>query len=281
MQRRRNIAVLVGVVLGVLLCVGLAPDRGVPRPSEPAAAATRAPSARQATPGRPVGPRALPREAGKEVAVEVPRRAPAEENVDTAEVPEGVATVTVAVFDPRGTATTRLRRRGCRGIRRYEHTKSGSSRSEFELEVAPGACVLQATRNDGALPAWSESVDLKIVAGEHYDVEMVLPNERTGGLGVAFEADERGMRVNETHADTPAGRLGLAPGDLIVEVDGLPASMLSIGDFQQVMTGPEGTTVRFLVEHPDGDAVEAYTIRRTFLRVDDDGVHGEPMDTGN
>ena len=47
---------------------------------------------------------------------------------------------------------------------------------------------------------------------------------------------------------TPAARMGLAEGDLIVEVDGLPTSALELDEFIEIMTGPAGTEVEFVIE---------------------------------
>ena len=51
---------------------------------------------------------------------------------------------------------------------------------------------------------------------------------------------------------TPAWEAGLREGDVIVQVGELPASTLTIREFQDVMTGPEGTDVEFLIA-PRGD----------------------------
>jgi carboxyl-terminal processing protease len=84
---------------------------------------------------------------------------------------------------------------------------------------------------------------------------------------VVIEEHEFGVRVAEVVPLTPAWDAGLESGDVIVEVDGTPAGLLSLSDFQAVMTGPEGTEVDFVVEYEadTGFVEEEVTAARAFL----------------
>lgn len=108
------------------------------------------------------------------------------------------------------------------------------------------SCTLKVGRKDGLLFAWSDLIEVDTsVSGAIVDV--VIPQEETGGLGVAFAPEEGGMRVEHVWPGSPADRMGLAEGDLIVEVDGLPTETLTEDEFISVMTGPVGTDVDFVV----------------------------------
>lgn len=138
---------------------------------------------------------------------------------------------------------------------------------EADLMVDEGLCTLIAWRQDGALRTLSDRVEVDVVGGDEVDITLVLPTERTGGLGVQIEEDDAGMRVVMVVPGSPAERAGLQAGDLITEVDGTSAALLSIQDFVQVMTGPEGSDVDFVVEYDEdtGIIAEPIVVTRAFL----------------
>ena len=72
------------------------------------------------------------------------------------------------------------------------------------------------------------------------------------GLGVVIEKEERGIRVKRVYPGSPAkqeGLYGLEPGDLIIEVDGVPATKVSIQKFQYAARyGAFGAPMWFWVE---------------------------------
>jgi len=112
----------------------------------------------------------------------------------------------------------------------------------------PGVCSVQGRAPDGLLFARSEWHEVDLAAGDEVSLSLDLPVERTGGLGVAIVEHELGIEVHRVLPGTPAARMGLEEGDVIVEVDGLPSSTLEIDEFIEVMTGPEGTEVEFVLE---------------------------------
>ena len=75
------------------------------------------------------------------------------------------------------------------------------------------------------------------------------------------------MRVVMVVPGSPAERAGLQSGDLITEVDGTSTALLSIQDFVQVMTGPEGTDIDFVVQYDEdtGIVAEPIVVTRAFL----------------
>lgn len=130
---------------------------------------------------------------------------------------------------------------------------TGAGGEMVETVADPGWCTFTARRRDGLLYAMSDPLEVEVVAGEVTVLELVLPSERTGGLGVGFEPVEDGMLVVQVHPDTPADEMGLMEGDLIVEVDGVPTDELDTRDFVSMMTGPVGTEVDFVIGW-DGDS---------------------------
>lgn len=259
-MRRRGWLAAAAVALGLLLWFAWGREEAAVGPAiahKSAPARPRAPTARPALPKRARTP--APPVIVKGHGASPPHGAPLEDDTGS----DGVAEVTVRVVDPRGQGG-RMRPR-CRNVVADSPERVTETTTLWRFTANPGACSVQGMRRDGALAAWSEEINLDLVAGQSYEVVLDLPSERTGGLGVGFEPQSDGMRVASVRAGTPADGLGLEPGDVIVEVDGLPTSALSAIEFQQVLAGPEGTAVRFLVDHGDGDEPVAYDIVRSYV----------------
>lgn len=260
-MRRRVWIPAVVIALGLLLWFVLDREPPVvtpvvaeaskPKPARKATPSPRAPRTREPPPSAPPRPRPVPFSSPA-------HGQPFVEDTDDSEPAE----VTVRVVDPRGQGG-RMRPR-CDHVVAEAPEAVSDTTTVWRFTAREGPCSVQGMRKDGALPAWSEEVNLDLVSGQAYDVVLELPSERTGGLGVAFEPVPEGMQVTSVHAGTPAEALGLEPGDVIVEVDGLPTSALSAVEFQQVLAGPEGTAVRFLVARGDEDP-QPYEIVRSFV----------------
>lgn len=112
---------------------------------------------------------------------------------------------------------------------------------------AYSVCRFQGRRPDGVL--WGRSAWLTVEADpfDQIALELIVPEEQTGGLGVMIQEHELGVVVRDVRPDTPAAEMGLRPGDVIIEVDGLPAATLTLNDFVEVMTGPVGSEVTFVL----------------------------------
>lgn len=176
------------------------------------------------------------------------------------EVP-ALAEIQVDVVDEHGRPEDRARVRvdGCQ-------VKGATRQRTFSVE-APGTCVVQAWRRDGALFARAPDVEVTVAPGGQEYVQLELASTRTGGLGVSILQDPEGIRVVSVMPGTPAEELGLAAGDVILEVNGVDTLDLDVRDFIAEMTGPEGTEVDFVVRLGDDPEAppEPLTIVRRFL----------------
>jgi hypothetical protein len=202
-----------------------------------------------------------------------------EPRADTGAAARGEWIVHGSVVDGSGRVMPRVAVQCTFGDRQITVRTDGQGQFEARLPE-PGEC--RAFRRDGVLLARSDAWSVGGEPGE-FDMELVLPFERTGGIGIGFEATEEGMVITEVHPETPAGRAGLEPGDLIVEVDGLPAGALDAMEFVETMTGPEGTGVTFTVAYATdtGFATEEHRVVRSYLeRAEGGGVRAAPVDTG-
>ena len=139
--------------------------------------------------------------------------------------------------------------------------------TERVFHTTASRCTFQARRRDGLLQVWTDPVTVDLDPGERASVNLLFPVERTGGLGIQFRPVDEGIEVLYVIPGSPAEEEGLQPGDVIVSVDGLPTSALETDEFVQVMTGPEGTEVVFVLAYEDdtGAVEEEVTITRAVL----------------
>ncbi len=122
----------------------------------------------------------------------------------------------------------------------------------FAIEAPGGAVSIYGGRAFGALHTRSDTVTLDTREGGTWEVTLVIPESRTGGLGIGSKAHPEGIRVTRAIADTPAAELGLKRNDVILEVDGVPTKGWSTTKFIREMTGPVGTLQNFRVRRQDG-----------------------------
>lgn len=108
----------------------------------------------------------------------------------------------------------------------------------------------------------------------HLDVQMAAPEQARDttmvGLGIVWNPGARGegIRITAVKADSPAARLGLKPGDVILEADGQPLRESSQGDKAEALRGPEGSSLALKVRRAGG-AVESMTAVRGRFRSQD------------
>lgn len=122
----------------------------------------------------------------------------------------------------------------------------------FAVNVPVGACDVVAQRRDGLFFASSEIVSLDVGSGEVYRLELSLPEYRQGGVGMGISEHEEGVLVERVLEGGAAAEAGLQPGDVVLEVDGVPAAALTLEEFVQVTTGEAGTEVELVISRGDG-----------------------------
>jgi hypothetical protein len=148
---------------------------------------------------------------------------------------------------------------GC-GHYRPVYVASGSS---IALDDIP--CSVTGLVEDGFLVRRSAAEDIESDSG---DVTLTFPDERTGGIGIRISTDERGILIEDVLAGGPADDLGLEPGDVVVAVEGKDAKEISLDEFVETMTGPEGSDVEFVLQvagDTGDEAVETVKVTRRFL----------------
>lgn len=184
--------------------------------------------------------------------------------VDSADPPLMLSTLVVHASYPDGEPVTDplfITSRDCGIWRRTAHGPV------VAVQTIEARCTIRAGRPDGRLFAWSDAEEVELDGGQ-VDVQLILPREQTGGLGVAFQPAEDGMEVARVWPGSPADELGLEQGDVILEVDGLPTDALTEDEFIDVMTGPVGTDVRFVVGYDADTGWVEEELTLTRARID-------------
>ena len=138
-----------------------------------------------------------------------------------------------------------------------------ASGSSVALDDLP--CSLTGMVEDGFLMRRSAPAE---VEPENGDVTLTFPDERTGGIGIRIATDEQGILIEDVMPGGPAEDLGLEPGDVVVAVEGKDAKEISLDEFVETMTGPEGSDVEFVLRaagDSGDDALETVKVTRRFL----------------
>ena len=115
----------------------------------------------------------------------------------------------------------------------------------FQTDLFGDSCRIQARRLDGSNWTRSEWMDVSLAKGEEKEVELFLPKEKTAGLGLEFWEHPDGFELlNPYEYENQDGQLiSLQPGDVITEIDGVPASSMSFIAFMEATSGVEGSDV--------------------------------------
>ncbi len=134
----------------------------------------------------------------------------------------------------------------------------------FTIHPVRAPCTLQASRQDGYWFARSQPEEVPWLPGEEHSVTLVIDEYPRGGLGVGVELAEDGVRISLVHPGTPGEAAGLAPGDLVLSVDGVTTDALTLREFVERATGEAGTAVTLTVSDTDGEEREV-TLERAML----------------
>ena len=121
----------------------------------------------------------------------------------------------------------------------------------FHVHVVPARYRVFASRWDGTVEVRSDEQAVEVREGEGVSAHFELPGHYSGEPGFVAALHSDGFRVEWVLKDSPAKRLGLSKGDLILQVEGASTLEMSEKEFERAMVGPEGTEVELLVRFED------------------------------
>jgi len=144
----------------------------------------------------------------------------------------------------------------------------------FSVRVVPSRYRVYASRWDGQVEVRSDAQTLDVKPGKQVTAHFELPGHYSGEPGFIATLHTDGFRVEGVYKDTPAQRLGLSKGDIILEVEGVSTLEMSEQEFERSLVGPEGTEVELHVrfQDPDGDWEGVVNLQRSAL----DGLFKNP-----
>ena len=129
-----------------------------------------------------------------------------------------------------------------------------------EIEIFE-SCDIFVYRMDGAFRSYTEEQFVEYQSGmeKYLYFEFTESEYRVGGMGVSIGKVEEGFEIFHVYPDTPADKLGLQTGDIIVEVNGESTYDLHVDDFIQMTTGQAGTQAEFRLYGDESDNARVFT----------------------
>lgn len=131
---------------------------------------------------------------------------------------------------------------------------------EYYIDDLPQAA-LDAETVEEVIQALEDPYTMYLSPEEFAAFEASMKDETVVGIGISAVGTEEGLSIVGTYAGSPAEKLGLTPGDVIVQVEGQSAAGQAPEVISSWLKGEEGTKVTFTVRHADGKE-ETYTATR-------------------
>ena len=99
----------------------------------------------------------------------------------------------------------------------------------------------------------------------------IMTAGKYGGVGIeiGIRGKDKVLTVISPIEDTPAMRLGIRPGDKIIEIDGQPTFGFSTSDAARLLRGEPGTTVNIKIERIGQSQPISFTLERAIIKIRD------------
>ena len=86
------------------------------------------------------------------------------------------------------------------------------------------------------------------------------------GIGVQFAMRNNAIEVMQVIPDTPAAKAGMAPGQTVQAIDGVPTAGRSLKECVDRMRGPVGSTIRLELVDRQKDTTNTVELTREKIR---------------
>ena len=145
----------------------------------------------------------------------------------------------------------------------------------FEAAFEAGSPIRVMVSADGYYPTGTrpkaDALGTAVDVGEIQLEPRGEPDEKAGGIGIMFAPDASGIRVIRFTDDSPARDAGLAVGDVVTSIDGVPSGRMPIVNWMVRLRGPAGTPV--VVDVKRGSQTRSYTVIRREIGLPEVPVH--------
>ena len=84
---------------------------------------------------------------------------------------------------------------------------------------------------------------------ETYQLSLSSLEGKFEGIGAQVAVEDNQLVIIAPIADSPADKVGIRAGDIILEIDGKPTAEMSLAEAVLFIRGPRGTSVKLLVLH--------------------------------
>lgn len=105
-----------------------------------------------------------------------------------------------------------------------------------------------------------------------------MTSGKFGGLGIVVTAGHGAIRVISPIDGTPAAKAGIKPGDLIVEINGIAVSGMSLTEAVNKMRGKPGTKITLTIIRKGKPKPLKVTLTREIIHVQ--SVHSKMLEPG-
>ncbi len=117
---------------------------------------------------------------------------------------------------------------------------------------------------DGAIKGMLENLDphSTFMTPKEYEEMQETTSGEFSGIGIEMTMENGQVKVVSPIEDTPAFRVGLQPGDIILTINGESTQELSLSEVVSRIRGPKGTDVELTIIHTNSNNPETVTITR-------------------
>jgi len=139
------------------------------------------------------------------------------------------------------------------------------SLTESNFVNPAGAAGLEEGAVQGMVESLGDPYSEYIPPGQVARFAASLGDEYTG-VGIVFQDIEGEVVISGVIPDSPAARLGVRAGSILVDVNGRPVKELSLEEISQLVLGELGTYVDLTVSMPGSGVRKSYFLRREKIR---------------
>ena len=126
------------------------------------------------------------------------------------------------------------------------------------------------------IDAMLQSIDpyTEYVPEEDSESIEMLTTASYGGIGATIRKDSLGVMIMQIYEGSPAIRYNIEPGDIILKIDGVDCTTLTVDECSKRMRGNPGTQVKFLIKKGRTGKIEETIVTRDKVHTSDVPYYG-------